>query len=287
MLGELMYVPPFSLPLRMFVEAKCYKTERVGLGEVRNAHGVIHDVNQNWATQPRSGQPRQRYHYLYSMFSTSGFTSGAQEYAQAHQIVLVDLSMPAFKDLRNAVRDSARRLVEAWPMDDFPTAWVRTQLRRLLGTADQRPGGLANGVPVGELLGGEVEDFAAFVTTEWQARMLLGFPAAPLILPMLVPNMAATLAALAQRPVTRVRLRHVGDTDTAGSWLIESADQRVELRFSLPDRIERWIVDDPEEYRARRATYKQLLSDITIVYAGGQDVQIYRLLYDAADWRRK
>lgn len=138
-LGELLYVPPFSLPLRMFVEAKCYRSERVGLGEVRNAHGVIHDVNQNWATQSRSRQPRQRYHYLYSMFSTSGFTSAAQEYAQAHQIVLVDLSTPAFRSLRNAVRDSARRLIEAWSNanDDFPTAWLRAELRSLLGTSSQ------------------------------------------------------------------------------------------------------------------------------------------------------
>ncbi|WP_422738093.1 restriction endonuclease [Micromonospora sp. WMMD729] len=285
-LGELIYVPPFSLPLRMFVEAKCHKSGAIGLGEVRNAHGVIHDVNQNWASQARPSLPQQRYHYLYSMFSTSGFTRDAQEYAQAHQIVLVDLSTSTFKDLSKAVRDLARRLVEAWGSDGFPTGWVRNELRRLLGTDGHATGELASGGLTGEILGGIVDEFAAYIVDDWKARMLLGFPAAPLILPLLVTDMAATLDALAQRPVMRVRLRHVGETDTAGSWLIESVDPRVQFRFSLPDSIERWMADDPEKYRARRATYKQLLSDITIVYAARQDVQVYRLVYDAADWRR-
>ncbi|PWU48914.1 hypothetical protein DLJ46_10755 [Micromonospora globispora] len=285
-LGELIYVPPFSLPLRMFVEAKCHKSGAIGLAEVRNAHGVIHDVNQNWASKPHHGLPQQRYHYLYSMFSTSGFTHDAQEYAQAHQIVLVDLSTPSFKDLSMAIRDFARQLADAWVGDEFPTGWVRNELRRLLGTDLQATGGPANGALAGEILGGIVDDFAAFIVDDWKARMLLGFPAAPLILPMLVTDMAATLDALAQRPLMRVRLRHVGETETAGSWLIESSEHRVQLHFSLPDRIERWIANDPEKYRARRATFKQLLSDITIVHAAGQDVQVYRLVYDAADWRR-
>ncbi|MFF0177016.1 restriction endonuclease [Micromonospora profundi] len=291
-LGELMYVPPFSLPLRMFVEAKCYRSERVGLAAIRNAHGVIHDVNQNWATSSRPNQPRQRYHYLYSMFSTSGFTADAQEYAQAHQIVLVDLSTPVFDDLRDAVRDAARALIGAVPSErpkePFPVGWVRTALRGRLGTAasDRAPASDANSAWRRALLGREIDALAAFITDQWQARMLLGFPAAPLVLPMLVSDMQATVKALSRKRLQRVRLRHVGATETAGSWLAESADGLVQLRFSLPDRIESWIVEDPEEYRIRRAAYKQLLSDITIVYAGGNDVQIYRLTYDAADWRR-
>lgn len=136
------------------------------------------------------------------------------------------------------------------------------------------------------LLADDIDSFVEFVTTDWQARMLLGFPAAPFILPMLASNMDATLAALTENPVLRVRLRHLDRTEAAGTWLVESTDARVELRFSLPGEIERWIADDPEEYRARRATFKQMLSDITVVYAGGAEVQIFRLVYDAADWRQ-
>lgn len=44
-LGELRIKPTFTYPLRLFVEAK-YRRRAVGLPEVRNAVGVINDVNE-------------------------------------------------------------------------------------------------------------------------------------------------------------------------------------------------------------------------------------------------
>lgn len=46
-LGEFTFTPAFSLPVRMFLESK-FTTGKIGLATVRNAHGVIHDVNQNF-----------------------------------------------------------------------------------------------------------------------------------------------------------------------------------------------------------------------------------------------
>src|SRR5690606_26207105 len=43
-LGEFPYVPPFSLPIRLFAEAK-FTSPPVGLSVVRNGHGVVHDLN--------------------------------------------------------------------------------------------------------------------------------------------------------------------------------------------------------------------------------------------------
>ncbi len=43
-LGEFAFVPPFSPPIRLFVEAK-FRTETTGIYDVRNASGVISDVN--------------------------------------------------------------------------------------------------------------------------------------------------------------------------------------------------------------------------------------------------
>jgi hypothetical protein len=46
-LGNFALTPAFSLPIRMFLEAKSYSAS-CGLPIVRNAHGVIHDVNENF-----------------------------------------------------------------------------------------------------------------------------------------------------------------------------------------------------------------------------------------------
>lgn len=46
-LGEFAFTPAFSLPIRLFLEAKHY-SDPCRLEVVRNAHGVLHDVNENF-----------------------------------------------------------------------------------------------------------------------------------------------------------------------------------------------------------------------------------------------
>jgi hypothetical protein len=73
--------PADPLPIRMFIEAKLHR-ERCNLTVVRNAHGVIDDVNENFV-YTASSRPRRRYQYFYALFSASGFTEQAQAYARA------------------------------------------------------------------------------------------------------------------------------------------------------------------------------------------------------------
>ncbi|MGW3460285.1 hypothetical protein ACWDE9_12075 [Streptomyces olivaceoviridis] len=99
-LGEFRYVPPSSLPVRLFVEAES-TGRNVRLSRVRNGHGVVHDVNENVVTSVHGAdpsRPRPRHHYSYAVFSTEGFSRDAQEYALAHRIPPVDLSMPDFAE---------------------------------------------------------------------------------------------------------------------------------------------------------------------------------------------
>jgi hypothetical protein len=87
--------PAFMYPLRLMVEAKCYARGRpVGIEVTRNAVGVLKDISENYFTyQPLD--PRQpavqiaRFNYHSAIFSTSGYTAGAQRYAIAHQIFLI------------------------------------------------------------------------------------------------------------------------------------------------------------------------------------------------------
>ncbi len=85
--------PAFMYPLRLMVEAKCYRENRpVGIDVARNSVGVLKDISENYFTvQRRTGQYLQvpSFNYHSAIFSTSGYTAGAVEYALAHQIFLI------------------------------------------------------------------------------------------------------------------------------------------------------------------------------------------------------
>jgi len=87
--------PAFMYPLRLMVEAKCYaRGTPVQINVTRNAVGVLKDIAENYFTyrsQSGSGDEIQipRFNYHSAVFSTSGYTSGAQRYAIAHQIFLI------------------------------------------------------------------------------------------------------------------------------------------------------------------------------------------------------
>ena len=92
-LAGLSYTPAFMYPLRLILEAKCYKdTRHVGIHIPRNALGVLKDIQENYFTYSSNNMDElliQRYNYHSAIFSTSEYTSGAQRFAIAHQIFLI------------------------------------------------------------------------------------------------------------------------------------------------------------------------------------------------------
>jgi len=111
-LGQLSWIPAFTFPIRLFVEAKWHRESKTGLADVRNAVGVLQDVNQNFSTQQGGNRPVlvRRYNYCYSLFSTTGFTKFAQDMALAHLISLIDLSGSEFDSLRDLVDEIGNQL---------------------------------------------------------------------------------------------------------------------------------------------------------------------------------
>lgn len=87
--------PAFMYPLRLMVEAKCYaRTRPVGIEVARSAVGVLKDISENYFTYSSAGAPGDdvqapRFNYHSAVFSTSGYTAGAQRYAIAHQVFLI------------------------------------------------------------------------------------------------------------------------------------------------------------------------------------------------------
>ena len=98
-LGQFRITPPFVYPIRLFVEAKFYESDKVGIDRVRMGVGILDDVNTNYFTVEIDNNKlsTQRYHYHYAIFSRSGFTEAAQRYAIAHKIHLIDLSGSEYK----------------------------------------------------------------------------------------------------------------------------------------------------------------------------------------------
>ncbi|HOW51493.1 MAG TPA: hypothetical protein PLV42_05550 [bacterium] len=139
--------PAFMYPLRLMVEAKCYVASRpVGIETVRNAVGVLKDISENYFTPRLYSNHRdsikfQQYNYHAAIFSTSGFTRGAERYAIAHQIFLIQYkdvhlfhpisqallgignkhfkkTMLSRNNITNVSREAVRRLLRGDPLTD-------------------------------------------------------------------------------------------------------------------------------------------------------------------------
>lgn len=87
---------PFIYPQRLLVEAKCLN-QKVGLPIIRNALGVLKDVQEFWVSNLENNIPgRKRYHYQYAVFSATQFTKPAQNYGFAQDIYLIQLEESVF-----------------------------------------------------------------------------------------------------------------------------------------------------------------------------------------------
>lgn len=84
--------PAFMFPLRLLVEAKCYLSQTVGIPIVRNSVGVHKDISENYFTKHRSRGSHSaiRFNYQSAIFSVSGYSKPAVDYAVAHQIFLIE-----------------------------------------------------------------------------------------------------------------------------------------------------------------------------------------------------
>lgn len=100
------YSPAFMHPLRLLLEAKCYEGRPVDIRTLRAVVGTLLDINQNYFSEDIKGfdVQIQRYNYHAAVFSASGYTEGAQHYAAAHQVFIIDYShVPAIRPVVDAL----------------------------------------------------------------------------------------------------------------------------------------------------------------------------------------
>lgn len=111
-LGTFRITPPFVYPVRLFLEAKFYTNNKVGIDRIRMGIGILQDVNTNYSTVDMTSQELKlpKYNYNYALFSTSGFTDDAQRLAIAHKVYLMDLSSGYYSWIRDFINQVVDKL---------------------------------------------------------------------------------------------------------------------------------------------------------------------------------
>lgn len=271
-LGTLNTPVPFGLPLRLFVEAKHRTSQPVGIDVVRNAFGVLADVNQHC---PANASTR-RVAYQYSLVSTRGFTKHAVAYARTHGIALHDFSGDAWRAVRDTV-DLAVEVFEpllagAGGQKAVPLSSLRRLLRAALATLlrshDDDPSAevafdhasierrvraeAARGPVKGTIAPAQVKSLVSLLVELAQRHdrsLLIGYPDGQLLL-ALRPDHADDLDTLLAKhartirgvQVVRVRLAFspvsapgelpAGEGD-AGDWVVEPEDRSGDFRLRV------------------------------------------------------
>jgi hypothetical protein len=218
-LGELDWIPAFTFPLRLIVEAKA-RGHVTGIGVVRDAFGVVSDVNQNFTRVAGArGALVQRYSYRYAIFSTSGFSAPAADFALAHQISLVDLSAAEFADLVAAADEVSKTLAQE---DGLSRARgfvgrLRAELRFILGTWPEE---IAPPEGVGEPILGNATREVLLDRVERLGELFVGMANGPYLLLLRAAEPERALAALEARPVQDVHISWSRRHHMGTEWIV-------------------------------------------------------------------
>ena len=294
-LGELLVPTPFSLPIRLFVEAK-FKGDPIGISDVHNALGVVSDVNEHFASDAPRDFPLRRHHYRYALFSVSGFTEDAQKYALAHQISLIDLQGPAFADLRAITEQTARELLllaDQAGLSQFPLGQMRRVLRLALGTGITNGGSADVGYEAANARASRAPEvpgskethvlpaqslahIAARLSEQLDDILILGFPQGPFVLVLQADDTDAFKRFLRDWPSSEVDvdIRYAPAGEKAGEWAIVPLEDHHDLviRFGIPPLLDSWLLAADAVELERAALAKQALFSTIVVFRDGNRV---------------
>lgn len=290
-LGQLRWIPAFTFPIRLFVEAK-FRNGKTGIDVVRNAVGVLADVNQNNFPTIDSILFYPRYQYVFAVFSTSGFSDDATKMALAHQISLIDLNTTEFDTLKEAIRNTADTICEGENLPDEDNnaqanvKTIRSVIRRALGTWPMD-------VPLAEENDDNLMRKMANVitTTRNYGELFVGMANGPFMLLLKAENQQNFIDYVRRRPRHRVTIRWGTQGDDGRTWRIIPVEtdniQRYELSFRLPDILAEYIFNVQTQVQERAYVAKEsFFSEISIYrHIDGSD-HLFRLEYDANETKR-
>ncbi len=277
-LGDMAWVPAFAFPVRLWLEAK-FRAGRAGIEEVRNAVGVLRDVNGEGG-YGRGMRPAPRRRYAYALASAAGFTRPAAELALAHGLSLLDLSGGEYAPLLEAVEATAETLAaniarfkrtealfaapESGMVGDNAVAAIRQVLRAELGTSS------GQATEAWECR----EELAALVAPVLSAvrvcdELFVAVTNGPQMVLLKADDNAAFVGRMTATGRERVAVAWNRRSDGARTWTVRAAeDEAFRLSFRLPEPFADYLLaGDAAGDAACLAVYR---------FAGGRD-QIFRL----------
>lgn len=306
-LGELRWVPAFTYPLRLFVEAK-FRGGTTGIGVVRNMVSVLLDLNQNNLPRVdrRNGatpQLRPKYHYVGAVFSTSGFSVPAMDLALAHGVSLIDLGTSEFQPLLDAISQAADRILAlddrvAVPNDEVSdlgdnVSSTGRQLAALRGTIRETLG--TNTWHARVRLQHELEeDFQVKLRPALRAardvgELLVGMGRGPYMLVLKADDREEFLRYSRQNPSHEVWIRWDTHYDDGRTWIIHPAHDHdaYRLTFRLPQALADAIFSSENIQRAALDVKQALMSEILIYRHHADRDSLIRLRFNPSEIHRR
>ncbi len=242
-LGRFRITPPFIYPLRLFVEAKYYSSEKVGIDRVRMGVGVLQDVNSNYSTVEMKDEELtvERYNYCYAIFSTTGFSKPAQRYAIAHKIHLIDLSDTEYREFIDIIGQIVDELdhqlsggIDSIPKESFKK--FKEQFSSII--IDNEMDGDGDLYGTSEL----IERLKRFID---QKCMYLATINGPFVVPLLVDTrINESLIANPHQNVGITRELDTGELDDSTEWIIHLEDNDSRISFALPQLLQKYLLSD-------------------------------------------
>jgi hypothetical protein len=115
-----------------------------------------------------------------------------------------------------------------------------------------------------------------------ELELLIGFPPAPFILPLVVNDRAAFASYAITHPSHVISIRRRGEGATP-EWTATPAAENAAYRLSfvLPSGIEEWIAENEDRRRSRARMIKNdFLATITIYFQDERELRVCHLRYD-------
>jgi hypothetical protein len=115
-----------------------------------------------------------------------------------------------------------------------------------------------------------------------ELELLIGFPPAPFILPLVANDRVAFIAHSMLHPSHTVAIhrRRIRDKVEWVAFPVHN-DGAYQLSFTLPSGIEEWIADNEKRRRDRTWMIKNnFLATITIYYETGEELRVCHLRYE-------
>lgn len=309
-LGQLKWIPAFTYPIRLFVEAK-FRKSKTGIGPIRNAVGIIEDLNQNYFIHNYTiNEPKKilvkRYNYNYVLFSVSGFSRDAVNMAIAHRISLVDLSCSDFKPLLDSIDKTAENIIETINssserassnymckvLDGFHKRYsskefvnlLRMYLRIKLET-----------YPVEFIKKQSIFQFADFIgisdeilkklfhVVKVEYKMLfVAMANGPFMLVMKADDPQRFLSYVKANRNPEINISWNRSDNDGRRWTITPRDSEVSgfrLTFTLPEELSKFIFESDNPRETAIDVKRNIFSDITIYNFNDSIDELYRLRY--------